>query len=394
MIWCNRFIGLLLFAGLSFTIGAQTEPSILAAMRRADSSIKNVGVLGKVQSSSDTVLILVEGSARTDDLRYSNGTYAWGPSDTLSLLSTDPNAVGNIRILKSYRHNSDDCCAVHLLRSTSSEFVLARLAEKLEIRPNLKLLIDSKTVAVTTLEYMPFSIQDVHVDSGVPTFTAGDGSQFLAIRATDTEPFLQLIAGKAAAPRPSVTAVPSALFGPRSPKLPQSTYDEFAAARPNRAADGYDRAGTEFHETIGPVQVVGTRAWFGKTFYDGEFNSGVGAFGYLDQNESKFHLFSPPEIRDWSVSALLVEDQVAWLGLASWGEGSSISGGVLRVDLQTMQVRKIPVYGITKQFARYQNRLYLSTSEGVSVILANGSIQHAFVDMNADHSYHLSATTN
>jgi len=48
--------------------------------------------------------------------------------------------------------------------------------------------------------------------------------------------------------------------------LPQSTYDEFASARPGRVRDGYRRSGTTIDEHIGPWQIEGDRLWFGKTF--------------------------------------------------------------------------------------------------------------------------------
>jgi hypothetical protein len=82
------------------------------------------------------------------------------------------------------------------------------------------------------------------------------------------------------------------------PALPRTTYDQFAAARPQRVKDGYRREGTEIDESIGPWQRQDGRIWFGKAFYDGEGSTGVGGFGYFDEKEKKLQLFNPPEIAD------------------------------------------------------------------------------------------------
>ena len=81
------------------------------------------------------------------------------------------------------------------------------------------------------------------------------------------------------------------------PSLPRTTYDQFAAARPQRVKDGYRREGTELNESIGPWQREDGRIWFGKTFYDGEGSTGVGGFGYFDEEEKKLQLFNPARDR-------------------------------------------------------------------------------------------------
>jgi hypothetical protein len=52
--------------------------------------------------------------------------------------------------------------------------------------------------------------------------------------------------------------------------LPQSTYQQFARARPQRVKDGYAEADTDISESVGPYQEEADRFWFGKIFYDGE----------------------------------------------------------------------------------------------------------------------------
>src|SRR5260370_15019196 len=114
--------------------------------------------------------------------------------------------------------------------------------------------------------------------------------------------------------------------------LPQSTYDDFARARRRRVTDNYVRENTIIAETIGPVQSERERLWFGKTFYDGEGNSGVVGFGYFDTSDRRYHLFVPPEVADYSVSAIRVEPDAVWMGIfQSGGYGGSPAGGRLYV---------------------------------------------------------------
>ena len=63
--------------------------------------------------------------------------------------------------------------------------------------------------------------------------------------------------------------------------LPQSTYREFARARPKRVTDGYSEDATTIGESVGPYQEGDDGVWFGKTFYDGEGLSGVGGVGFV-----------------------------------------------------------------------------------------------------------------
>src|SRR5205085_8919421 len=69
--------------------------------------------------------------------------------------------------------------------------------------------------------------------------------------------------------------------GDREFLLPQSTYDQFVKARPAKSADSYPPESVTVEENIGPSQVVGSRLWFGKNFYDGEGDVGVGGIGYF-----------------------------------------------------------------------------------------------------------------
>ncbi|MBA3975464.1 MAG: hypothetical protein C0504_14760 [Candidatus Solibacter sp.] len=161
--------------------------------------------------------------------------------------------------------------------------------------------------------------------------------------------------------------------------LPQSTYDEFSAARPIRVQGGYVRGQTTIAEEIGPWQVVDGTLWFGKTFYDGEGMNGVGGFGFFDTGSRRFVIHSPAEIRDSSVSAMLAETHGIWLGLANRGEWANSGNGVLQVSYSGEALGRIglsePVGGI----ARVDGGLLMATSFGAA--LYDGQcVRRFFVD--------------
>ena len=151
--------------------------------------------------------------------------------------------------------------------------------------------------------------------------------------------------------------------------LPQSSLEELAAAR-------FGGVLTErvVNEEIGPTQIVGSRLWFGKTFYDGEGLSGVGGLGFFDLEERRYVLFSPPAIRNWSASSILVEDEVVWIGRYRRSEGAEYSGGLLRYDVESGEAREFDVGDVIRQIERWGERLYLGTNGGLYVIDADGAI--------------------
>jgi hypothetical protein len=165
--------------------------------------------------------------------------------------------------------------------------------------------------------------------------------------------------------------------------LPQSSYDEFSAARPIRVQGGYIRGQTTIAEEIGPWQVVDGELWFGKSFYDGEGTSGVGGFGYFDTRSRQFVIHSPAQIRNYSVSAILVETDCIWLGLAHRGAWGIAGNGVLQLNHSGQALGRIglsePVGGI----ARVDGGLIMATSFGAALFDGQG-VRRFFVDQTRD----------
>lgn len=194
-----------------------------------------------------------------------------------------------------------------------------------------------------------------------------------------------------APPRVSRGADGDSLLPPevRGHPMPSSSYDEFARARPKRVEDGYSRKDTGIGEEFGPYQRVGSRIWFGKTFYDGEGVTGVGGFGFFDIPTSTYRFLPMKEMAEWSVSAILVEDRYAWIGLVGHPEGADYSGGLLRYDLQAGAVKKFPVEEVVLRIMRQGSKVYLATQSGVSVIEQDRLVARFVVEPDGEGGYAL-----
>ena len=148
--------------------------------------------------------------------------------------------------------------------------------------------------------------------------------------------------------------------------LPQSTYQEFARARPQRVKDGYAEADTDISESVGPYQEEAGRFWFGKTFYDGEGTSGVGGIGSINA-AGVYQMLRIPQLFDWSVSALLVEPDTIWAGRVLHPEGADQSGGLLEYNRRSGRANVHPVPDVVTRIAQSDGALFLGTTHGVYV---------------------------
>jgi len=153
-------------------------------------------------------------------------------------------------------------------------------------------------------------------------------------------------------------------------RLPQSTYRDFARARPTRAADGYSQRDTQIEEHVGAYQRDGDRFWVAKAFYDAEGTTGVGGIGFLDV-AGKYTFLRVPELFEWSVDCLLVEPEAIWAGRVIHPEGADKSGGLLRYDRKTRHVRLYEVPDVIQAIVRVGGAIFLGTNHGLYVINGN-----------------------
>jgi hypothetical protein len=100
----------------------------------------------------------------------------------------------------------------------------------------------------------------------------------------------------------------------------------------------------------------------------------------------------------WSVSAILVEAGCIWLALYRRGEYGNSSGGLLRWDRVTAQVRSFAVpevvthiaTSLTAAVAPTGEVVYLGATDGI-VVLRGDRITSYFVDRTAGGRYVMAA---
>lgn len=320
----------------------------------------------------------------------------------------DPNVVYRLTVETGFN------CDIRVERVTATDTVLSCTPEKGPFGPLHKFIYDIRAKALLNhIEYSPFGVSRAFPGKSSIGFISPNQQRPIAFnfkeertpafqildRATAAEwvyraerspqsisfgPGNRFILKREGTGEGSTLVVSESTGKKRIPHyLPQTTYDEFAKARPERVQNGYQREGTELIEQIGPWQLEGDRLWFGKSFYDGEGDTGVGSFGYFDPLKRSYQLYSPPEIRNFSISAMLVEPDAIWLGLVNNGEWGSTGAGVVRFDRKMETVQKFEIPNITSDISRFGNRLFLTNEFGVTVI-EDGKIQRYFVDQLSD----------
>jgi hypothetical protein len=295
---------------------------------------------------------------------------------------------------------------------------------------NQKFVYDIRSKAlVSHFAYQPFAVERVFNFSGHTVFLENDKAKLVAVEFRPGEsPEFRILAKDEAAPWLTRVETYKGSIGPEQEEilhvvpddpepirfgesdaltfdhgsivashdkkypLPQSTYDGFAKVRPGRVADGYVRENVTIDETIGPVQLEGDKLWFGKTFSDEEGDSGVGGFGYFDAKDRQYHLFIPPEVADFAISAILVEPDTVWMSILHYGEYGGCPAGVLRYDRKTHTVHKYDLPDFVSGLVASGNRVLAATSSGVAVVDGDEATRY-FVDRTTDGRLRIAQAT-
>jgi hypothetical protein len=262
-----------------------------------------------------------------------------------------------------------------VLRSDDSSLVIARVGYYQSMQ-RLKLFLDPRTKRVVKqIDYPPnvgFRAIDEREIASALELPASVAPQLL------TKPWdIHPLTADSSYLRPEFRAHP----------MPRSTFAEFARARPEMIENGFEEQHTTLDERPGPYQVIGSRIWLGKAFYDGEGITGVGGFGYFDISTSQYHFLSVQGLADWSVSAILVEEDAAWIGLLGYPEGEEYGGGLIRYDFKSRTSRKFPTEEVIGRIIRWKDRIYLQTTNGGYQIRGNAVVRRYRVEPNIDHRF-------
>ena len=407
----------------SLVFGVQTNnQDLLKALRSLDARIESVKVQRRLPSASGGELVLAYGDGKQIEGFLPNPRF-------YVLLARDRAGVHILESFLEWADGGGGCCALELVRATSTEVLLSRNGEKSLHEPNLKFFVDLQSRKAERVDYLPFSVQDVRVVAAAPYFIATNRKEVLVIRGIDGPELLELVPASEGARILTGSGVTADEFStnrghhhlrrkqtafgsgnrftidagetptvqetvpvgpPREFVLPKSTFEELARVNRDLLQYSVRKEDVMSMETIGPTQVVGPHLWFGKDFYSGEGYVGVGGFGYFDTTSRSFRIFSVREVEKASVFAIYVEGSIVWLGLGYRGEWGDAGESLLRVDTRTMRTRKYDIPGMATSITRHAGRLYVGTSEGVSVVLPDDSVQSTVIDIARDGTFHLS----
>lgn len=359
---------------------------LIPSFREASARLGEFETLLEKPVDAVHTLLVVRGRIRAD---LQGNNQDWLSEDYLGLFlqdSANPQRVWKLAVFQ----NDEPGTLVKVERADGNALVLSRTGEYELRRPSLKLFFDvGAKKLVRTVKFDPVAVEQLvasngavyaiakrpqypaKMEGGQVTFEPRYAAKLKGNRATLATPGeLEQVLEKTA-----LTELPEPLRDLLN-DFPQSTQADLMRARGQEVRA--HTTGADIKEETGPVQEVGNRVWFGKTFYDGEGATGVGAIGYYDLRTQKFTSFSPPEIVKWSVSALLVEGDTVWAGLKRRPEGAEHSGGLLRYDLSTKRAKVFPVGEVVLNIVRAGDALYLGSSNGVYVLREGRLARYVF----------------
>lgn len=364
---------LLFIAGLLFIqdrpVPQFRDAAVIPAFKRADPTLTSFYTFYKQPIDAAHNLLVVRGTPRRSDFAARDHLY-WNVSDLIGVFlmdRTDPTRVWEIAMLTEAKYETD----LRVERADSNSIVFSRAYEDYGGPvDSIKLFFDTGSKRLVKRIDYPSDTGVAHVIQVNDTLCVGANVTRTPLVACVMDSRLSAVSAPEISNQLQGRTIPIAQPAdlPDKNDLPQSTYAEFARARPGRIRDGYRERGTSIEEQIGVSYVVGDRTWFGKTFYDGEGISGVGGIGYVDKGIRKYTIIRTPELADWSTSALSVEGNIAWIGLVTFPEGASRSGGLLQLDLKSRRTRKYPINDIVFSITRWKEALYLGTTNGLYVL--------------------------
>lgn len=361
------------------------DSAVFGAFQKTDSGLRHFAVLKRTAVSGELDAIVAIGSPK--DLP----SVWWTEDCKIGLFLQEKVRTSRVYSLATKSGFSD--CAARVERVAATDSVVSCEGEKSERYPNQKWVYDLPAKRlVLQFSYQPFQMQRVFSNVDETILIASDGRRKVAIgfkpehdlefRVLSAADSLRWLKQERVKPE---SAEIDKSFADRiqSHPLPQSTYDQFAAARPQRVKNGYTREGVTIDEKIGPSKLENDKLWFGKTFYDGEGTTGIGGFGYFSASDEKYHLFAPPEIAESSVSAIDVAPGSIWMALVHNGEWGASSGGLLRYDRQSAAVRRFECPDVGFKFVRAGASLLLATDYGLLVIEGD-RVKRYFIDQTTD----------
>lgn len=110
--------------------------------------------------------------------------------------------------------------------------------------------------------------------------------------------------------------------------------------------------------------------------------------GHFDCETRRFVIYSPPEIRNWSVTSILVAGNNVWMATSSAGEYTSLPHGLLQWEIAERRVKSYGFDAVVNSMTQYRNDLYLATDEGIAILTKHG-FRRYLIDMTRDGGHRI-----
>jgi hypothetical protein len=383
----------LLVVTRSSTVPAATAPdlAIFNVVHQTDPALVSYEVVYRHEMAPDLNLVIAIASTAEGPVQSGPDWFYWEENQKLGLFLqqiTDPDRVYSLTFASGF----PDCTA-SIERATVTDTVVSCTPEKGNESIFQKFVYDVRSKRlVSHFEYKPVELLPVPDASGRTVFVGSDSQKLIVVEwRPDKSPEFRFLSKGEAIPwlahvgtnQGKVYLLPDESTSLRFGKpLPKPTHEDLAKARPE-LLKAYGSWSPTIEESIGPIEPEGDKLWFGKAFYDSEGVSGVGGFGYFDAADHQYHLYSPPEVADFSISAIRVEPGAVWMGIYRRGEYGDGAGGILRYDRETHIVRKYDLPDIVNGLVVSRDRVIAGTDSGIAIIEGDQTRRY-FVDRTTD----------
>ena len=350
-------------------MAALNDSAIHRLMKQSDYG-GSVEVLHRTEVTPDLDLVAVLGTTAQLPGSPGGGSW-WDDKRRLGLFLQNRNNPGLIYRLTLEEGPAYGNCFARVERATASEVFVSCIPEKGRTAPSHKFTFDVRARAlIGGVAFDRFQMASVTASAGKAIVVGSDGHRSTAIEYTPGQ-------------NPAFRVVPNNVRPQLSSKTCFGPDNRFCLLEQREGMVIRERTGAKYRtsrlpqsrdpvfsvdERIASWQVSDGTLWFGKSFYKGEGQTGVGGFGYFDTDTRTWQILTPPEVRDWSVTAMLVEPSAVWLGLAHHGEWGSSPGGLLRYDRASGSATVFKGPAIIAGIVRTGPELVLATDLGIGII--------------------------
>ena len=228
------------------------DSAVLLVFKQAEAGLAHFAVLQRTGVTEELDLVIAIGSPMALPIGQTTWT-GWSEERKIGLFLQEkmhPERIYSLGTKPGYRD-----CAARIERVTATDSVISCEGGKSERYPYQKWVYDVRAKKLLAqFSYQPFAMYRVFPSAGGAVFVGSDTERLVAVEyRPDREPAFRVLS-EAEAPRVIQIEEDRAPPIPEIPPLPQTTYDQFAAARPRRVKDGYVRESTEIHDSVGPWQ--------------------------------------------------------------------------------------------------------------------------------------------